>query len=71
MRKGLRKSYTSRNYWNMRRGTDGLTTITVPKIRFKDGLPDDELEMAKYSEHTRTGGKPTLSQKTALMSSMT
>ncbi|MDT2287350.1 hypothetical protein P7H17_16715 [Paenibacillus larvae] len=26
MRKGLRKSYTSRNYWNMRRHRDGLTT---------------------------------------------
>ncbi|MDT2194126.1 phage portal protein [Paenibacillus larvae] len=39
---------------------------TVPKIQFKDGLPDDELEMANLTS-IRTGGKPTLSQKTALM----
>ncbi|MEV3091120.1 hypothetical protein ABNE82_22595, partial [Paenibacillus larvae] len=36
------------------------------KIQFKDGLPDDELEMANLTS-IRTGGKPTLSQKTALM----
>ncbi|MFS0841250.1 phage portal protein [Paenibacillus sp. 1P03SA] len=40
--------------------------VTVPKIKFKDGLPDDELEQAQiYS--MRLGGKPTISQKTALM----
>lgn len=41
-------------------------TPTVPKIVFKDGLPDDELEMANIMS-IRTGGKPTMSQKRAIM----
>lgn len=36
------------------------------KIHFKDGLPKDEMEMANIM-NIRTGGKPTISQKTALM----
>lgn len=36
------------------------------KIHFKDGLPTDEAEQANIM-NVRTGGKPTLSQKTALM----
>jgi len=39
--------------------------VTVPHIIFKDGLPDDELEMANIMS-IRTGGKPTMSQKTAI-----
>jgi hypothetical protein len=38
---------------------------TVPKIVFKDGLPDDEMEMANIMS-VRTGGKPTISQRTAV-----
>lgn len=36
------------------------------KIHFKDGLPSDENEQANIM-NTRTGGKATISQKTALM----
>ena len=36
------------------------------KIHFKDGLPRDDAEMANIM-NIRTGGKPTISQKTALM----
>jgi hypothetical protein len=39
---------------------------TWPKINFKDGLPDDEMEQAQIAQ-IRTGGRPTMSQKTALM----
>ncbi|KTS84492.1 hypothetical protein NS115_03865 [Paenibacillus jamilae] len=40
--------------------------ITVPKIKFKDGLPDDDLEQAQIY-NMRLGGKATISQKTAIM----
>lgn len=40
-------------------------TPTVPKIVFKDGLPDDEMELANIMS-VRTGGKPTISQRTAI-----
>lgn len=36
------------------------------KIHFKDGLPQDDAEQANIMS-IRTGGKPTISQKTALM----
>jgi Phage portal protein, SPP1 Gp6-like len=36
------------------------------KIHFKDGLPKDDAELANIM-NVRTGGKPTISQKTALM----
>ena len=39
---------------------------TVPKIKFNDGLPDDETEMANVMA-IRTGGKQTISQKSAIM----
>ncbi|MCY8668795.1 phage portal protein [Bacillus haynesii] len=38
----------------------------TPLIKFKDGLPKDEMEMANIVS-TRTGGAVTMSQKTALM----
>ena len=40
-------------------------TVTTPKIKFRDGLPDDEMEMATIAQ-IRTGGKATISQKSAL-----
>lgn len=40
--------------------------ITVPKIKFKDGLPDDEMEQSTIAQ-IRTGGKPTQSQRSAIM----
>lgn len=40
--------------------------VTDVRIKFKDGLPDDEYEQAQiYS--IRLGGKPTISQRTAIM----
>ncbi|MGD2278214.1 phage portal protein [Bacillus wiedmannii] len=38
----------------------------TPIVKFKDGLPKDEMEMAQIAA-TRTGGAVTMSQKTALM----
>ena len=40
--------------------------VTMPKIVFMDGLPDDEMENAQIM-NLRTGGQPTLSKKTAIM----
>jgi hypothetical protein len=40
--------------------------ITVPKIKFKDGLPDDDMEQATIKQ-IRTGGKSTQSQLSAIM----
>lgn len=40
--------------------------VTIPKITFKDGLPDDEMEQATIS-NIKTGGKPTQSQLSAIM----
>jgi hypothetical protein len=40
--------------------------ITVPRIKFNDGLPDDEMEMANIMS-VRTGGKATISQKSAII----
>ncbi|WP_286180657.1 phage portal protein [Bacillus sp. ISL-37] len=40
--------------------------ITVPKIQFKDGLPDDDMEQATIKQ-IRTGGRSTQSQLSAIM----
>lgn len=40
--------------------------VTIPKIHFADGLPKDELEQATIMQ-MRTGSKPTISTKSALM----
>ncbi|AUM67399.1 hypothetical protein C0R09_18685 [Brevibacillus laterosporus] len=40
-------------------------TPTWPKINFKDGLPDDEMEQANLMS-IRTAGMPTISQRTAI-----
>ncbi|TYS60480.1 phage portal protein [Sutcliffiella horikoshii] len=40
--------------------------IENPRILYKDGLPDDEMEKANIA-NMRTGGMPTKSQKTAIM----
>lgn len=40
--------------------------ITVPKIKFKDGLPEDAMEQSTIA-NMRTGGKATQSQLTAIM----
>ncbi|MCK1985176.1 MULTISPECIES: phage portal protein [Peribacillus] len=40
--------------------------VTVPKIKFKDGLPEDAYEQAQITQ-IRTGGKPVQSQLHAIM----
>ena len=40
--------------------------VVTPIIKFQDGLPKDDFELANIM-NIRTGGKPTLSQKSALM----
>ena len=40
--------------------------VVVPKIKFNDGLPQDETELATIM-NIRTGGMQTLSQKSAIM----
>jgi hypothetical protein len=40
--------------------------IVKPKILFQDGLPDDDMENAQIMS-LRTGGQPTLSQKSAII----
>ncbi|PEM08557.1 hypothetical protein CN610_19780 [Bacillus wiedmannii] len=40
--------------------------VTIPKINFKDGLPNDDMEQVTIMA-TRLAGMPTLSQKTAIM----
>jgi hypothetical protein len=40
--------------------------ITIPKIKFKDGLPDDDMEQATIKQ-IRTGGRSTQSQLSAIM----
>ncbi|WP_246147094.1 phage portal protein [Bacillus massilioanorexius] len=40
--------------------------VTIPKIKFQDGLPNDELETANITS-IRTGGKATQSQLSAIM----
>lgn len=41
-------------------------SVIKPRIKFKDGLPDDELEQAQIMQ-IRTAGAATISQKTAIM----
>ncbi|WP_404351662.1 phage portal protein [Sutcliffiella horikoshii] len=43
--------------------------ITVPRIQFKDGLPDDDMEQATIAQ-IRTGGKPIQSQLTAIQETL-
>lgn len=40
--------------------------VTTPIIRFKDGLPDDDLEQSTIAQ-IQTGGKATISQLSAIM----
>ncbi|MBC9785097.1 phage portal protein [Heliobacterium chlorum] len=46
--------------------TESAYELTIPKIKFKDGLPNDAAEMANVMS-IRTSGKATISQKSALM----
>lgn len=63
--KGLKRVYLIAQMLENAVGIDSYE-VTVPKLKFKTGLPKDELEQANIMA-IRTGGKPTLSQKTAMM----
>jgi hypothetical protein len=63
--KGLKKVYLIAQMLENAVGIDSYE-VTVPKLKFKDGLPKDRMEEANIMA-IRTGGKPTLSQKTAMM----
>ncbi|CDQ21697.1 phage portal protein [Halobacillus karajensis] len=62
--KGLKRVYVIAQMLENAIGIDNYQ-VSVPKIKFKDGLPKDEMEQANIYA-VRTGGKPTLSQKTAI-----
>lgn len=63
--KGLKRVYLIAQLLENAVGIDSYK-VTVPKLKFKDGLPKDEMEEANIMA-IRTGGKPTISQKTAMM----
>jgi hypothetical protein len=63
--KGLKRVYTIAQMLENAVGIDTYT-VTVPKLKFKNGLPKDAMEEANIMA-IRTGGKPTMSQQTAMM----
>ncbi|BAF60373.1 hypothetical protein PTH_2192 [Pelotomaculum thermopropionicum SI] len=64
--RGLKRVLLIAQMLEQARGGKKDYQITVPIIKFNDGLPDDEAEMANIMS-IRTGGKATISQKTAIM----
>jgi Phage portal protein, SPP1 Gp6-like len=63
--KGLKQVLYIAQLLEQAQGVKGYEA-TKPRIRFKDGLPNDEKEQAVIA-NLRTGGAATISQKTALM----
>lgn len=63
--KGLKRVYVIAQMLENAVGIDSYK-VTVPKLKFNSGLPKDEMEQANIMA-IRTGGKATLSQKTAMM----
>lgn len=63
--KALKRVYLIAQMLENAVGIDSYTPV-IPKLKFKNGLPKDEMEQANIMA-VRTGGKPTLSQKTAMM----
>lgn len=63
--KGLKRVYVLAQLLENAVGIDTYN-VTIPKLKFKNGLPKDAMEEANIMA-IRTGGKPTLSQKTAMM----
>ncbi|GEK57114.1 hypothetical protein CHL76_02165 [Marinococcus halophilus] len=63
--KGLKKMFLIAQMLEHEQGNANYD-IVEPIIHFKDGLPQDDAELANIM-NVRTGGKPTVSQKTALM----
>ncbi|WP_163530867.1 phage portal protein [Halobacillus ihumii] len=65
--KGLKKMFMiAQMLEHEKLGSKANYDIVEPTIHFKDGLPQDDAELANIM-NVRTGGKPTISQKTALM----
>ncbi len=62
--KGLKRVYLVAQQLENAVGIDSYK-VTVPKLKFKTGLPKDEMEQANIMA-IRTGGKATLSQKSAM-----
>lgn len=63
--KGLKRVYLIAQMLENAVGIDTYN-VTKPKLKFNDGLPKDRMEEANIMT-IRTGGKPTLSQKSAMM----
>lgn len=63
--KGLKKVYLIAQMLENAVGIDSYTVVT-PKLKFNAGLPKDDMEEANIMA-IRTGGKPTISQRTAMM----
>src|SRR5699024_70203 len=63
--KGLKQVYVIAQMLENAVGIDTYT-VTIPKFNFNTGLPKDDMEEANIMA-IRTGGKPTISQKTAMM----
>ncbi|SFH23162.1 Phage portal protein, SPP1 Gp6-like [Desulfotomaculum arcticum] len=64
--KGLKRVLTIAQMLEHARGGKQNYQLFTPLIKFRDGLPDDETEMANIMA-IRTGGKATISQKSAVM----
>lgn len=64
--KALRRIFTIAQLLEHDRKTVVDYKLFAPSIKFKDGLPEDEMEKATIMQ-TRTGGKATISQKRAIM----
>jgi hypothetical protein len=64
--KGLKRIFTIAQLLEMDRKTKVDFKPFTPHIKFKDGLPEDEMEKATIMQ-VRTGAKATISQKRAIM----
>lgn len=65
--KGLKRVLLIAQLLEHAQSSDKLSyAVTTPIIRFKDGLPDDDMEQSTIAQ-IQTGGKPTISQLTAIM----
>jgi hypothetical protein len=64
--KALKRIFTIAQLLEMDRKTKVEFKPFVPHIKFKDGLPEDEMEKATIMQ-VRTGAKATISQKRAIM----
>lgn len=63
--KGLKRVYLIAQMLENAVGIDTYN-VSIPKLKFKNGLPKDAMEEANIMA-IRTGGKPTISQKSAMM----